>query len=419
MGNSKTADSHVQHGNTQEVPMKQAILILVVSTLIMIAAGFSNFKFIPILVNFLEFYHLEMGAMGVVMSVFQWVCIIAMLPAGFIISRLTPRFSGLLSLGFIILGNIVGYFAGTVALLVAGRIIEGLGFCLIQILTQSVISSVFRGSKIMVTAVGILNTGMMFGQIIHFSLAPTVAQSMGLSGVYLYIVITIVVLAVIWCLAINKKITQIIVMKKTGSGEKEGLSKKEKTAKKMAVYKTPQIWLIAIGFSLIGGAVARVGQYIPTFMTTEMGIDQVKAGNLNSLATILGIAAFILYGVVADKLQARRKLMIFSCLSAVTVYLCLMYLPAGMILIFIILYGTLPRAFTTLTYSCYSDLFEDNDQIPIAHSTVMFVGNIIGAALTAIFGYIIQYAGYTVLWWVCIILAIAAAVCWGAAKKIK
>lgn len=401
----------------QAVPEKQAILILVVSTLIMIAAGFSNFKFIPILLNFLEYYHLEMGAMGVVMSVFQWVCIVAMLPAGFIISKLSPRFSGLISLGLIVLGNIVGYFAGSVGLLVLGRVIEALGFCLIQILTQSVISSVFRGSKMMVTAVGILNTGMMFGQIIHFSLAPTVAQNVGLSGVYMYIVITIIILAVIWCVAINKNISNVISMSKAGQGGE--LSKKEKAAKKLAVFKTPQIWLIAIGFSLIGGAVARVGQYIPTFMTTEMGIDPVKAGNLNSLATGLGIAAFILYGIVADKLHTRRKLMIFSCLSAVAAYLCLMYLPAGMILIFIILYGTLPRAFTTLTYSCYSDLFEDNDQIPIAHSTVMFVGNICGAALTAAFGFIIQYAGYTVLWWVCIILSVVAAICWAAVKKVK
>jgi predicted MFS family arabinose efflux permease len=96
-----------------------------------------------------------------------------------------------------------------------------------------------------------------------------------------------------------------------------------------------------------------------------------------------------------------------------------MYLPAGLLMIFIILYGTLPRAFTTLTYSCYGDLFEDNDQIPIARSTVMFVGNLIGAALTALFGYIIQFSGYNTLWYVCIALGIAAAVCWVFAKKIK
>ena len=159
--------------------MKQAILILVVSTLIMIAAGFSNFKFIPIVVNFLQEYHLEMGAMGVVMSVFQWVCIFAMIPAGFVISRMASRYSGVLAVAFIVAGNVVGLFAKGVPALVVGRVIEALGFCLIQILTQSVISSVFRGNKMMATAVGILNTGMMFGMIIHTSLAPTVARASG------------------------------------------------------------------------------------------------------------------------------------------------------------------------------------------------------------------------------------------------
>ncbi|MBE6009602.1 MAG: MFS transporter [Lachnospiraceae bacterium] len=416
----QTASVNNQNNGFQTITRKHAIMILVVSTLIMIAAGFSNFKFIPILLNFMEAYHLEMGAMGVVMSVFQWVCIIAMLPAGFVISRMSPRYSGVLAIAFITLGNIVGLFAGNVGLLVLGRVIEALGFCLIQILTQSVVSSVFRGSKMLGTATGILNTGMMFGQIIHFSLAPTVANKAGLNGVYYYIIITIIILAIIWFFAINKNI--VTVIKQTVAEREQNkpvLSKSEKLAKKMAVFKTPQIWLIAVGFTLIGGAVARVGQYIPTYMTTELGIDQVVAGNLNSLATAFGIVAFIVYGILADRLNTRRKLMIFSCLSVIAVYLCLMYLPAGLLIIFIILYGTLPRAFTTLTYSCYPDLFEDNDQIPIAHSTVMFVGNLIGAALTAIFGYVIQFAGYTALWYLCIVLGVAAAVCWFFAKKIK
>ena len=272
----------------------------------------------------------------------------------------------------------------------------------------------------MATAVGILNTGMMFGMIIHSSLAPSVAQSSGLRGVYLYIIITIVILAIIWFFAINKKIETAIKSTIAERDAKKGeLSKKEKWAKKVEVFKTPQLWLIAVGFTLIGGATARVGQYVPTFMTQELGIDQITAGHLNSLTTFIGIAAFIIYGILADKLHTRRKLMVFSCLSGVVVFLCLLYLPAGLIMVFVILYGLLPRAFTTLTYSCYPDLFADNDQIPIAHSTVQFVGNAIGAALTAIFGFVVQYSGYTVLWWICIALSVIAAVCWFFAKKIK
>lgn len=179
------------------VPFSKAIVILVISTLIMIAAGFANFKFPPILLNVMQHYGIEMGAMSVVMSVFQWVSIFAMLPAGLVISKLSPRFSGVIGAGFIILGNVVALFASTVLLLVIGRIIEALGFCLIQVLTQSVICSVFRSSKFLGTATGIMNTGMMFGQIIHFNIAPRVVLNSGLNGVYTYIIVCIAVLAVL------------------------------------------------------------------------------------------------------------------------------------------------------------------------------------------------------------------------------
>jgi len=400
------------------ISQAQAIVILIVSTLIMIAAGFSNFKFPPILLDFLKHYGIEMGAMSVVMSVFQWVCIFGMIPAGLAISRLSARVAGVLSVVLIILGNVVGLVGTSIAMLVIGRVIEALGFCLISILTQSVVCSVFRGTKIMTTATGILNTGMMFGQMIHFNVAPRLVLSYGLNGVYVYIIVSVAVLAILWAILINGKVMKIVEAAADESA-KVAMTREEKRAKKLAVYKTPQIWLVAVGFTCLGGAVARVGQFLPAYLTTELGFDSVAASGLVSISTAIGIAVFILYGIVADWLNTKRKLMIFSSLSVIAVYLCLMYLPAGLIMIFIILYGSLPRAFTTLTYSCYPDIFEDNTQIPIAHSVVHFVGNVIGALLTAAFGYIIQFAGYTVLWYFCMVLGVIAAVCWYFAKKVK
>lgn len=415
----------IENPNTIESGGKQAsfgkaVIILIVSTLIMIAAGFANFKFPPILLNFLEYYGIEMGAMSIVMSVFQWVCIFAMLPAGLVISKLSPRLSGVIGAACIILGNVLALYATSIALLVISRIIEALGFCLIQVLTQSVICSVFRSSKFLATATGILNTGMMFGQIIHFNIAPRVVQTAGLNGVYIYIIGCIAVLTVLWIILINgdtmKNISRAIAEQEQ---QKAQLSKAERRAQKWAVYKTPQLWLVAIGFSLVGGAVARVGQFLPAYLIAERGIDAVKANGLISISTAIGIGAFIVYGILADRLKTKRKLMIFSCLSVIAVFLCLMYLPAGLMLIFIILYGSLPRAFTTLTYSCYPDLFSDNALIPVAHSVVHFVGNVLGSLLTVAFGYIIQFSGYTALWYFCIGLGVLAAVCWYFAKKIK
>ena len=403
---------------TLQTSMAKAIVILVISTLIMIAAGFANFKFTPIVGNFLQEYGLDMGGMGIIMSVFQWVCIIAMLPAGFMISKIVPRWSGVLGCACIILGNLVALLASSIAALVVGRIVEALGFCLLQVLTQSVVCAVFKGQKFLGTATGILNTGMMFGQMIHLNVAPRVAQVYGLNGVYTYIIVAIAVLAVLWLIVINADIMRM-VDESNKTQKAQALTKTETKSKKWSVYKTPQIWLIAVGFSLVGGAVGRAGQYIPEYLSANRGLDSVEAAGLVSISTALGIVIFVVYGALADLLKTRRKLMIFSCLSVVAVYLTLMYLPMGMIMVFIVLYGTLPRAFTPLTYSCYPDLFDDGQLVPIAHSVVHFTGNVIGATLTVVFGFIIEHLGYDALWYFCIILGVAAAVCWYFAKKVK
>jgi outer membrane biosynthesis protein TonB len=88
------------------------------------------------------------------------------------------------------------------------------------------------------TATGILNTGMMFGQIIHFSLAPTVANKVGLNGVYFYIIVTIIILAIIWFFAINKNIAASIqATAAEREKNKKVLTKSEKVAKKMVEKK--------------------------------------------------------------------------------------------------------------------------------------------------------------------------------------
>lgn len=412
------SNQSVGESRTLQTSMAKAIVILVISTLIMIAAGFANFKFTPIVGNFLQEYGLDMGGMGIIMSVFQWVCIIAMLPAGFMISKIVPRWSGVLGCACIILGNLVALLASSIAALVVGRIVEALGFCLLQVLTQSVVCAVFKGQKFLGTATGILNTGMMFGQMIHLNVAPRVAQVYGLNGVYTYIIVAIAVLAVLWLIVINADIMRM-VDESNKTQKAQALTKTETKSKKWSVYKTPQIWLIAVGFSLVGGAVGRAGQYIPEYLSANRGLDSVEAAGLVSISTALGIVIFVVYGALADLLKTRRKLMIFSCLSVVAVYLTLMYLPMGMIMVFIVLYGTLPRAFTPLTYSCYPDLFDDGQLVPIAHSVVHFTGNVIGATLTVVFGFIIEHLGYDALWYFCIILGVAAAVCWYFAKKVK
>lgn len=388
----------------------KSIIVLILCTAIMMAAGFANFKFPPLVTTFLSYYGIEMGALSIVMSVFQWVCIIAMLPVGLLLSRYSPKSTGAVGAACVIAGNIIAIFADTIIILVVSRVIEGLGYCILQVLTQSLVTTTFKDSKAKGSATGLLNTGMLFGQMIHYNLAPRIVESGGLRGVYFYIIGTVVVLTILWL---------ILIQGKSPVAAAVPVDKVEKRRKTLAVYMTREIWLVALAFAIIRLAVVNVGTYIPAYLQQVRGMTQAQASSMTSISTALGIVALILYGTISDALHTKRKLMIFSCFSAVLVFFCLMKLPVGLLIIFFILYGTLPRAFTTLTFSCYPEIFDDQSLIPVAHSMVHFIANIFTAVGTIIYGYVIQYAGYDAMWYMVLAYAAIAGILWIFVRKVK
>ena len=412
MDNNASAKTLGNNSPAQKISNGRAIMILVICMAIMIASGFAQFKFPPILTTMLEYYQIDMGAFSIVMSVFQWVCIIAMVPVGLILSRISPKLGGVIGAVAIVVGNLAGMFASTIALLVIGRIIEGLGYCILQVLTQSLVTNAFKDNPLKGSATGILNTGMLIGQMIHYNVSANILKfGGGLRGVYMYIIVVVAVLAVLWAILISGK-TQAV---STGPQ----LSKAEKRKHTLAVYASRDMWLVAIACALIRVAVAGVGTYIPAYLETARGMTNAAASGITSIATALGIISLIAYGTVSDILKTKRKLMIFSCFSVIAVYLCLMKLPVNIIIIAIILYGTLPRAFTTLTFSCYPEIFDDPSVIPVAHSLVHFCMNLVSAIGTIVFGYVIELMGYDALWILVMILGVLGGILWIFVRKVK
>ena len=77
------------------------------------------------------------------MSVFLLGVIFA-LPAAFLLGRLGPKASGLIALGCTLFGSVLGALAQQVGVLLAGRVIEGIGLALIAVVAPAVISMWFE-----------------------------------------------------------------------------------------------------------------------------------------------------------------------------------------------------------------------------------------------------------------------------------
>lgn len=391
----------------------RAIVTLVLSTLVMIASSFSLFKFMPIMTYFLEYYHIEMAAMSSVMSVFTWMLIVVAIPVGLFLSRYPAKYTGAIAAGCIIVGNVVSLAASSLVALIIGRMIEAIGYCTLQVLTNCLVTSTFKDSKFRGTMVGIVGVGLMVGQTIYLNVAPRIALSSGLSGVYWMIIIVVAVLALLWLIFIQKDAT----VEALNAVQK--MEKSERRRLRLSAFKSRDLWLIAIAYAVLRMGIATAGQYVPVYLTTIRGMDGVAASGMTSIATTLGIIMMVLTGIICDALKTRRKVQIISSFTIIIAWFLLMKLPLDSLVICFIIYGTLPRTYTTTTFSSYPDIFDDPTVIPIAHSTVQFVGNVVGAVATIVFGFIIQFAGYDVMWYVCMALGAIGGVCWMFAKKIR
>ncbi|MGI6326616.1 MAG: CynX/NimT family MFS transporter [Saccharofermentanales bacterium] len=390
----------------------RAIVILILSTLLMIASSFSLFKFMPIMTFFLEFYNIEMAAMSSVMSVFTWMLIITAIPVGLFLSRFPAKYTGAIAAGCIIVGNIISLIAGSLVALIIGRMVEAIGYAMLQVLTNCLVTSTFKDSKLRGTMVGIVGVGLMAGQAIYLNVAPRIATQSGLAGVYWMIIITVTVLALLWLIFIKKDSTVEAI------SAVQKMEKSERRRLRLSAFKSRDLWLIAVAYAVLRMGIATAGQYVPAYLTTVRGIDTIAASGMTSIATTLGIIMMVLTGVICDALKTRRKVQIISSFTIIIAWFLLMKLPLDSLIIFFIVYGTLPRTYTTTTYSSYPDIFDDPTVIPVAHSTVQFVGNVIGAIATIVFGFIIQYAGYDMLWYTCMALGAIGGICWIFAKKI-
>ena len=148
------------------------------------------------------------------------------------------------------------------------------------------------------------------------------------------------------------------------------------------------------------------------------GLSQHSAANYYSLTTIIGLVSMIIFGILSDKLKTKRKIAVMSCFAAAVAFVLLAVLPGNLIIIYVLVWGTLPRSIAVMVQSSSADIAEVPTDIPIVNSvksTIMQVGSIITGILL---GYMIQYLGYDISIFILAGGMVIAAVMWMLAKRI-
>ena len=126
---------------------RKAWAVMLAAYLAGVAIALNQSKVPPAMQVLLQSLHMDMTTGGWLMSAFAVAGIVLGIPAAFVLAKLGPKLSGLIALGCTFVGSIVGALATGPAILLSGRVIEGIGLGLITVIAPAVISMWFPPEK--------------------------------------------------------------------------------------------------------------------------------------------------------------------------------------------------------------------------------------------------------------------------------
>ena len=197
-----------------------------------------------------------------------------------------------------------------------------------------------------------------------------------------------------------------------------GSSQKPTREQTIRVIKNKSNWLVALANWFFTLAAITFTSYIIRYLTTVKGMEQNQAANIYSYVTILGLFSMMAFGVISDKLHTKRKIAIMSYFTGAGALVLLALIPANLIWIYIIYWGTLPRSIAPMGQASATDVAELPADIPIVNSVKNVINHVGTILLGILIGYSIQYLGYTVTIFFMAGGMVIGGICWIFAKRI-
>lgn len=301
-----------QIAKQDKIPAK-AWAILAVTYLASICAPLCQFK-IPPLASWLfhEFAPaLDSVTFGYLMSALSIIGLVLALPAAFIVRRIGLKSVILLSLACLGVGSVVGGLADNLVVLMASRMLEGVGIGLIGVAAPSAITIWFPRKK-RGLALGIWTTWVPVGTVVGFNLAPLIASQGGYELVFYLIAALCAVAFILFAIVYTMP-----------GGETGDLGIEGTFLQSFKYLKNRRIWILGAVFFLFSfTTIGIMNSFYNTFLETKLGFDPQTASTLSSLIMLISLFVAPLTGAVCDRLPLGRKYI-------VGVIMMILLLPTG------------------------------------------------------------------------------------------
>jgi MFS family permease len=373
-----------------------AWVILFVVFVASVAAPLNQFKVPPLMPVLMDAFRLDLSQAGLLMSVFAFTGVILALPAGIIIQRLGPKVAGVIAVGCLVAGSAAGALAGSAGMLLASRVVEGVGMGLIAVVGPASIALWFPRERQGIP-MGIWATWVPVGSLAIYNLAPGLGLAAGWQAVWWLGAgfAGVALLFYWWLMRVPPDSAPHLQSEPAGqaSGNPPGLGK---------ALANRSIWLLALQFGGFNLVIIAFLTFFPTFLAEARGYPLAQAAFIASLMNLVILGSAPAAGWLSDRIGSRRLVFSLPYLVIAGMMAFPFVVTGWLLYVFVILLGILAGAVPTATFAAAPEVMGRSQLAGIGLAVVaigqnlgMVIGPVLFAMLVESFGWVA--AGYSMI----------------------
>lgn len=274
-----------------------------------VVIALNQFKVPPVMQTLLVQLHMDMTTGGWLMSSFAVAGVILGLPAALVFARLGPKAAGLIALGCTLVGSSMGALATSAPMLMAGRVIEGVGLGLITVVAPAVISLWFPPNE-RGLPMGVWASWVPLGSFVMFNLAGPLLRAFGWQSIWWFGAGLALLAFVIYAAVVSAP-----------PGVAGSHPEAETRLPPGRLLLNPASWILALVFATFTFGGLAYSTWAPTYLNQSLGLLPQTASFDVSLTMLSGLPFMLLAGWILDRTRRRHLVLTLALLaSAVLVF---------------------------------------------------------------------------------------------------
>ncbi|MEG2480189.1 MAG: MFS transporter, partial [Mucinivorans sp.] len=252
-------------------------------------------KVAPCMVTLQSAFGIDMATAGWLSSLFSLVGIVMAIPASIILNKLGPKRGGVIALICAILGSFIGVFTDSVVVLMASRVVEGVGVGLMSVIGPSLIAMWFPEAK-RGLPMSIWAAYQMGAQAVMFFLGGVLTVSFGWQGMWWFGLVACVVALVFYVLCV-----------KSPRPEDSYADVESDDVSIVEGVKSPSAWILSVATMLFCIGCFGFVNWIATCWSQTFSWPEDQANMWVGYFSIGGVVAAIIIGTVLNRVRNRKR----------------------------------------------------------------------------------------------------------------